>query len=125
MKLDIPRGALGHETNIKQVKVELPKQLPSRLTTLQKACTAAQFNANPAGCPAASVVGTAKAITPILPVPLKAPPISSATAAKPFPTEIVLQGDGVKIDLVGTRSSAKPESPQLRSSGPRHPVSIL
>jgi hypothetical protein len=44
------------------VKVYLPKQLPSRLTTLQKACTAAQFEVNPAGCPAASLVGHAPAV---------------------------------------------------------------
>jgi hypothetical protein len=42
---------LGTQANIREVKVELPKQLPSRLTTLQKACTEAQFNTNPAGCP--------------------------------------------------------------------------
>jgi len=54
---------------LSQVKVELPEQLPSRLTTLQKACTAKQFDTNPAGCPAASIIGHAKAITPLLPVP--------------------------------------------------------
>src|SRR6202012_3569504 len=73
-----PTGPLGAnqasaQSNIASVKVELPKQLPSRLTTLQKACTSAQFEANPAGCPAASVVGHAKAITPVLPVPLEGP----------------------------------------------------
>ena len=73
MKLDLPERAQGTEANIAKVKVELPKQLPSRLTTLQKACTPAQFEANPAGCPAASVVGHAKAITPMLPVPLEGP----------------------------------------------------
>ncbi len=39
VKLTYPPNALGNDANIKQVKVELPKQLPSRLTTLQKACT--------------------------------------------------------------------------------------
>ena len=44
-------GTAGEEANIASVKVELPKQLPSRLSTLQKACLAAKFEADPAGCP--------------------------------------------------------------------------
>ena len=51
VKLSYPAGSLGQEANIASVKVELPEQLPSRLTTLQKACTAAMFEANPAGVP--------------------------------------------------------------------------
>ena len=102
VNLTYPAGALTHDTNIKQVKVELPKQLPSRLTTLQKACTQAQFKANPAGCPAASLIGTAKAITPILPVPLEGPVYFVSNGGEAFPNLImVLQGDGVTIDLVG------------------------
>jgi hypothetical protein len=102
VRLTYPSGALGHDANIKQVKVELPKQLPSRLTTLQKACTAAQFKANPAGCPAASVIGHAKAITPILPVPLEGPAYFVSNGGEAFPNLImVLQGSGVTIDLVG------------------------
>jgi hypothetical protein len=88
--------------NIAKVKVELPKALPSRLTTLQKACTAAQFNANPAGCPAASVIGHAKAVTPLLPVPLEGPAYFVSNGGEAFPNLImVLQGYGVTIDLVG------------------------
>jgi hypothetical protein len=102
VKLSFPAGSLGSQANIHSVKVDLPKQLPSRLTTLQKACTAAQFNTNPAGCPAASVVGHAKAITPILPVPLEGPAYFVSNGGEAFPNLIVvLQGYGVTIDLVG------------------------
>lgn len=102
VNLAYPQNSLGKEANIHQVKVELPKQLPSRLTTLQKACTAAQFHTNPAGCPAASVVGHAKAITPILPVPLEGPAYFVSNGGEAFPNLImVLQGYGVTIDLVG------------------------
>jgi hypothetical protein len=88
--------------NIARVKVDLPKQLPSRLTTLQKACPAATFEANPAGCPVASVVGIAKASTPILPVGLSGPVYFVSNGGEAFPNLIVvLQGYGVRVDLVG------------------------
>jgi uncharacterized repeat protein (TIGR01451 family) len=101
-KLQEPSGALGTEANITKVKVELPKQLPSRLTTLQKACTSAQFEANPAGCPAASLIGHATVHTPLLPVPLTGPAIFVSHGGEAFPSlVIVLQGYGVRVDLVG------------------------
>jgi hypothetical protein len=107
-KLTYPTGALGQDANIKEVKVDLPKQLPSRLTTLQKACTAQQFNTNPAGCPAASNIGYAKAITPILPVPLEGPVYFVSHGGEAFPSlEIVLQGYGVKITLVASTFISK------------------
>jgi hypothetical protein len=78
------------------------------LTTLQKACTAAQFNANPAGCPAASIIGHAKAITPLIPVPLEGPAYFVSHGGEAFPSLImVLQGYGVTIDLVGTTFISK------------------
>jgi hypothetical protein len=100
VKLSYPAGV---QANISKVKVDLPKQLPSRLTTLQKACTAAQFEANPAGCPAASIIGHAKAVTPLIPVPLEGPAYFVSHGGEAFPSLImVLQGYGVTIDLVGT-----------------------
>ncbi|MGH2853236.1 MAG: hypothetical protein ACRDLF_03475, partial [Solirubrobacteraceae bacterium] len=107
VRIVYPTGNLGanqasSQSNIQSVKVELPKRLPSRLTTLQKACTAAQFNANPAGCPAASVVGHATAVTPVLPVPLSGPAYFVSNGSEAFPNlVIVLQGYGVTVHLVG------------------------
>ena len=101
-KVTYPTGAIGRDANIKSVKVDLPKQLPARLTTLQKACTDTQFEANPAGCPLASIVGHAKAITPILPVPLEGPAYFVSYGNQKFPELIVvLQGYGVTIYLKG------------------------
>jgi uncharacterized repeat protein (TIGR01451 family) len=106
--LTYPAGSLGNDANIKQVKVDLPKQLPSRLTTLQKACTAAQFASNPAGCPAPSIIGHARALTPILPVALEGPAYFVSHGGEAFPElEIVLQGDGVTIVLTGNTFISK------------------
>jgi uncharacterized repeat protein (TIGR01451 family) len=102
-KLTYPRTPQGTESNIARVKVDLPKQLPSRLTTLQKACTAATFETNPAACPAPSRIGTATATTPVLPVPLSGPVYFVSHGGEAFPDlVIVLQGYGVTVDLVGT-----------------------
>jgi hypothetical protein len=107
-KVTYPPFKAGSEANIAKVKVDLPKQLPSRLTTLQKACTAAQFEANPAGCPAASIVGTVKASTPLLPVELTGPVYFVSHGGEAFPSLIVvLQGDGVRVDLTGATFISK------------------
>jgi hypothetical protein len=108
VKLTYPKAPFGSQANIRSVKVELPKQLPSRLTTLQKACTNAQFQTNPAGCPAASIIGHAKATTPLLPVPLEGPAYFVSHGGEAFPSLIiVLQGYGVTLDLVGTTFISK------------------
>jgi uncharacterized repeat protein (TIGR01451 family) len=111
VKLTYPKTPQGSEANIAKVKVDLPKQLPSRLTTLQKACTAKVFEANPANCPAASIVGHAKAITPIIPVALEGPAYFVSHGGEAFPSLIVvLQGAapyGVTVDLVGTTFISK------------------
>jgi hypothetical protein len=107
-KIVYPTGALGanqasQQSNIAKVKVDLPKQLPSRLTTLQKACTAAVFAANPGNCPVASVVGSGMAVTPVLGVPLSGPAYFVSHGGEAFPDlVVVLQGAGVTVDLTGT-----------------------
>ena len=103
VKLSYPKAPPGTYANLAKVKVSLPKQLPSRLTTLQKACTAASFDANPASCPKESIVGQAKVSTPVLPVALSGPAYFVSHGGEAFPDlTIVLQGYGLTIDLVGS-----------------------
>jgi hypothetical protein len=107
-KVTYPSVPQGTDADIAKVKVELPKQLPSRLTTLQKACTDKQFETNPAGCPAASDIGYATVHTPLIPVPLAGPAIFVSHGGEAFPSlTMVLQGYGITIDLVGTTFISK------------------
>ncbi len=107
-KLSYPKGSLGKQANIARVKVSLPKQLPSRLTTLQKACPAQVFDANPSACPAASRIGTAVATTPAIPVGLYGPVYFVSHGGEAFPDlVVVLQGYGVTVDLVGSTFISK------------------
>jgi hypothetical protein len=102
VRLSYPKLPFGEQANIKSVKVDLPKQLPSRLETLKKACLDTTFNQNPAACPPASRVGHAKATTPIVPVPLEGPAYFVSHGGAKFPElVIVLQGYGVTVDLHG------------------------
>jgi len=93
------------QSNIKSVFVTLPKLLPSRLTTLQKACLAKTFEENPLSCAKVSPgseVGTATAITPVLPVAMKGPAFLVSHAGEEFPSlELVLEGDGVRTIVEG------------------------
>ena len=100
VKLTYPNTPQGAEANIRSVKVDLPKQLVARLTTLQHACLDSVFNVNPASCPAASRIGTATALTPVIPVPLTGPVYFVSHGGAKFPELIVvLQGYGVTVEL--------------------------
>jgi hypothetical protein len=102
VKLTYPKAPFGSQANIKSVKVDLPKQLPSNLKTLQKACTVEIFTQNPANCPPESRVGTATATTPLLPVPLAGPAYFVSYGGAQFPElVVVLSGYGTTVDLHG------------------------
>jgi uncharacterized repeat protein (TIGR01451 family) len=102
VRLSYPKARWGSQANIRYVKVDLPKQLPSFLATLQHACLDTVFDQNPASCPSASRVGTATASTPVLPVPLEGPAYFVSHGGLKFPElVIVLSGYGVSVQIHG------------------------
>ena len=106
--VESPHTPAGTQANIARVKVELPRQLPSRLSTLQRACPAKIFEVNPAGCPSGSIVGTARATTPVVPEPLVGPAYFVSHGGEQFPSLImVIQGYGITVKLVGTTFISK------------------
>jgi hypothetical protein len=115
------------QANIRQVIATLPKQLPSRLTTLHGACPAATFEvANPPGaCPEASRVGSATATTPVLPGKLEGPAYLVSHGGAAFPDlDVILRGDGVTVVLVAhTHISSAGVTSSTFESLPDVPVS--
>jgi uncharacterized repeat protein (TIGR01451 family) len=93
----------GKEANVARVKVSLPKQLPSPLKTLQKACTEKVFGENPSNCPVSSRVGEVKVSTPILANPLTGPAYFVSHGGAKYPELImVLSGEnGIQVDVHG------------------------
>ena len=91
--------------------------MPARLETIQRACPESTFDVNPAACPKASLVGSASVQTAILAAKMTGPAYlvaksGSATSRSgeskiekeeaAFPNLVlVLQGQGVRIDLTG------------------------
>jgi hypothetical protein len=103
VQLAFPKREEGVQANLARLRIVLPKQLPSRLTSLQSACPDTTFVADPAACPQASIVGTAKARTQMLSDELTGPVYFVSHGRNTFPSPVVvLQDNGVNIDLVGS-----------------------
>ena len=114
------------QANIKSVLVQLPKQLPSRLTTLQKACPEATFAANPLSCPSGSFVGGARANTPLLPSKLTGPAILVSHAAAAFPDlDLVLEANGVRTIVTGNTNITKGITTTNFAATPDVPVTSI
>jgi hypothetical protein len=117
------------QANVKSVLVTLPKALPSRLTTLQKACLAKTFEENPLSCTKAapgSEVGTATAVTPTLPGGMKGPAFLVSHSNESFPSlELVLEGDGVRVIVEGKTNIKKGITTTNFETVPDVPVSSI
>lgn len=113
----------GLEANIKSVRVTVPKNLPSRLTTLNKACREAVFDANPFNCPKDSRVGGATAITPVVPGKMTGPIYFVSHGGAAFPDlDMVLTGNGITIVLVGNTNIKKGVTTTTFAAVPDVPV---
>ncbi len=122
--LDVKIGYASGQANIGKAQVSLPKQLPARLTTLQQACPEATFAQNPASCPPGSDVGFAKVVTPVLNEPLTGPAYVVSHGGAAFPDLVViLQAQGVRLDLVGNTSIKKGITTSTFASAPDAPIS--
>jgi hypothetical protein len=121
VKIGYPKGT---QANIRSVVTQLPKQLPSRLTTLQKACPEKTFNASPWNCPSSSRVGGATVFTPVLPAKLTGPAFFVSHGGAAFPDlDLVVTGNGLEIILVGNTNITKGITTTTFAAVPDAPVS--
>jgi hypothetical protein len=89
------------QANIRSLKLDLPQRLPARLESVQGACRQGMFESNPAACAPSSVIGSASVATRVLEAPMRGP-VYLVARGHAFPDMVVvLQGQGIRIDLTG------------------------
>jgi hypothetical protein len=96
-------GPGSGQANLAKLRIALPRSLPTRLTALQGSCPAAKFATNAAACPATSVIGVARASTPLLSGALLGPVymVAHGRGSFPAPTVALESQQGLRLDLTG------------------------
>jgi hypothetical protein len=105
--LTYPKGAYA---NIASAQVTLPHSVFLEQSHIKTICTRVQFAAgggNGEQCPAASIYGKAKAVTPILSDPLEGPVFLRSSSHNLPDLVVALHNGQINIDLVGRIDSVK------------------
>jgi uncharacterized repeat protein (TIGR01451 family) len=103
--LRMPAGG----ANIAQASVALPHSEFLDQGHIRTVCTRVQFAAaggNGAGCPAGSVYGRARAVTPLLDAPLEGPVFLRSNPEHKLPDLVAALGGQIDVELVGRIDSA-------------------
>jgi hypothetical protein len=116
----------GPQSAVSSVRIQMPRQLRPRLTTIQHACAAAQLAAVFA-CPADAIVGHATVASPATVAALAGPVYLVAHGGSALPSLVMLlRGEGIEAQLEGTMSiSASGAITAAFANLPDVPVSSL
>ena len=103
----------AHQANTAKVSVQLPTSQFIDQDHINNPCTRVQFNAD--ACPALSILGSARAITPLLDQPLEGPVIFRSNGGERELPDIVadLKGGGLRVILVGFVDSVPVKGTEL------------